>query len=224
MAEKFMKISTKLFAVAAFAVSTLVSGSVLAQEAPDVLIKRLSQEVIATAKADKDIQSGNRQRIMQLVEAKILPHADFQRTTELVAGRYWRAATPLQQQQLINEFRTLLIYTYSGAMAQVSDQQFEFKPLRADPADTEVEVHSLFRRSRGADPIQVSYRLTKAADGWKIYDVNVMGVWLVETYKSNFSAEIAKGGIDGLIQTLSEKNKKLATGAGAKPSRASNVS
>jgi phospholipid transport system substrate-binding protein len=224
MSEKIMKMSMKLFAVAAFAAGTLFSGSVLAQEAPDVLVKRISQEVIAIAKADKEIQSGNRQRIEQLVEAKILPHADFQRTTALVAGRYWRVATPLQQQQLTDEFRTLLMYTYSGAMAQIRDQQIEFKPLRADPADTDVEVHSVFRRSRGADPIQVSYRLAKSADGWKIYDVNVMGIWLVETYKNNFSAEIAKGGIDGLIRTLAERNKKLAAGAGAKPSRASNVS
>lgn len=219
-----MKIATKFFAVAAFAVSTLFGSSVFAQEAPDVLIKRVSQEVIAIAKADKEVQSGNRQRIMQLVESKILPHADFQRTTALVAGRYWRDATPLQKQQLTDEFRTLLIYTYSGAMSQIKDQQLDFKPLRADAADTDVEVHSVFRRSRGADPVQVSYRLTKADDGWKIYDVNVMGVWLVETYKSNFSAEIGKVGIDGLIQALSERNKKLAGGAAAKPSGTPKVS
>jgi phospholipid transport system substrate-binding protein len=207
-----MQLSGKIIAFAAFTICTMAfSGSAPAQEAPDALVKRISQEVLSTAKADKEIQSGNRQRIMQFVETKILPHTDFERATRLVAGRYWRDATPLQQERLTEEFRKLLIYTYSGAMTQVRDQQLDVKPLRADPADTDVEVRSEFRQSRGAQPIQVSYRFAKSPDGWKIYDVNVMGVWLGETYKSSFSSEISKGGIDGLIRTLSEKNLKLAS-------------
>jgi phospholipid transport system substrate-binding protein len=225
MMKTLMKFFT--FAVPA-AVTFAFSGSALAQEAqeaPDKLISRISQEVLASAKTDKDVQSGNRQRIMQLVETKIVPHADFQRATALVTGRYWRTATPLQQQQLTDEFRKLLVYTYSGAMAQVRDQQIDVKPLRADPASIDdVIVNSEFRKSRGAEPVQVSYRLAKAADGWKIYDVNVMGMWVGLTYKDSFANELNKGGIDGLITTLSEKNRKLGAGVEAKPSRSAGAS
>jgi phospholipid transport system substrate-binding protein len=209
--DKIMQPCWKNIAVTAFMLCTLAfSGSASAQESPDVLVKRISQEVITTAKTDKEIQGGDRQRIMQLVESKILPHTDFQRATKLVTGRYWRDATPLQQERLTEEFRKLLIFTYAGAMSQVRDQQIDVKPLRADPADTEVVVRSEFRQSRGAQPIQVNYRFAKSDDGWKIFDVNVMGVWLGETYKSSFSSEIGKVGIDGLIQMLSEKNMQLA--------------
>jgi phospholipid transport system substrate-binding protein len=189
------------------------------QESADALIKRISQEVLDIAKTDKEIQSGNQKRVLDLVEAKILPYVDFQRMTALAAGRFWREATPEQQKQLTNEFRSLLVYTYSGAIAQVKDQRLEFKPVRADPADTEVEVRSQVVQARG-EPIQINYRLEKQPSGWKIYDVNVLGAWLVETYKGNFSAEINKGGIDGLIKALSERNKKLAASAArnAKPS------
>jgi phospholipid transport system substrate-binding protein len=216
---EIMKTLMKIFSVTAFAAGMLAfTGSALAQEAPDELIRRVSREVITIAKENKEIQSGNRQRIMQLVETKILPHTDFQRATALVTGRYWRVATPLQQEQLTEEFRKLLIYSYSGAMSQVRDQQIDVKPLRADPADTDVVVRSEFRKSRGAEPVQVSYHLAKSADGWKIYDVNVMGVWLGLTYKESFATELNKGGIDGLIRTLSEKNKQLAASTGARPS------
>ena len=179
------------------------------QEAPDALVKRISQEVLETAKNDKDIQSGNMKRVIDLVEAKVLPHVDFQKMTALAAGRFWRDATPEQQQRLTNEFRDLLVYTYSGAISQVKDQKLQFKPFRADPADTEVEVRSQVVQQRG-EPIQLNYRLEKTPAGWKIYDVNVLGAWLVESYKGNFASEISKGGIDGLIKTLSDKNKRLA--------------
>lgn len=184
-----------------------------AQEAPDALIKRLSNEVLETAKNDKEIQGGNHKRVLELVEAKILPHVDFQRMTSLAAGRFWRQATPEQQKQLVDEFRSLLIYTYSGAIAQVRDQKIEFKPMRAAPSDTEVEVRTQVLQPRGGEPIQLSYRLEKQANGWKIYDMNVLGAWLVETYKGNFATEISKGGIDGLIKTLSDRNKRLAASA-----------
>jgi phospholipid transport system substrate-binding protein len=216
-----MKMLKKLF-IAAFSTGVLAfAGSASAQqEAPDALVKRISQEVLDIAKADKDIQSGNQKRVLEVVEAKILPNVDFQRMTALAAGRFWREATPEQQKQLINEFRSLLVYTYSGAIAQVKDQKLEFKPLRADPSDTEVEVRSQVVQPRG-EPLQLNYRLEKLPSGWKIYDVNVLGAWLVETYKGNFASEISKGGIDGLIKTLSERNKKLAASAAkgvAKPS------
>jgi phospholipid transport system substrate-binding protein len=189
------------------------SGSAFAQqETPDALVKRISQEVLDTAKADKEIQGGNQKRVLEVVEAKILPSVDFQRMTAMASGRFWREATPEQQKQLTDEFRALLVYTYSGAISQIRDQKLEFKPLRADPADTEVEVRSQVLQPRG-EPIQLNYRLAKTPTGWKIYDVNVLGAWLVETYKGNFAAEISKGGIDGLIKALSDRNKKLAAAA-----------
>lgn len=213
-----MKLFTKLFAIASIALGALASSpSAIAQEAPDALVKRISQEVLETAKNDKDIQSGNYKRVLDLVESKVLPHVDFQRMTALAAGRFWREASPEQQKQLTNEFRTLLVYTYSGAISQVKDQKMEFKPMRGDPTDTEVEVRSQVIQPRGGDPIQLNYRLEKSPNGWKIYDVNVLGAWLVETYKGNFAAEINKGGIDGLIKTLSDKNKKLAASAAKSP-------
>jgi len=185
-------------------------GAAQAQEAPDVLIKRLSTEIIDAAKTDKSIQSGNRQRINDLVEAKVLPHINFERMTSLAVSKSWRTATPEQQKQLVTEFRTLLIHTYSGAITQIRDQRVEFKPFRSAPDDTEVEVKSLVIQTRG-EPLQLSYRLEKTAAGWKIFDINVLGAWLVETYKGSFSAEVSKNGVDGLIKTLTEKNKKLAS-------------
>ena len=211
-----MNIFKKLsFAVAAL----LFAGYAAAQEAPDVLIKRISEDVMATAKSDKEIQSGNPRRIQQVVDEKNLPYVDFHRITALAAGRYWREATPDQQKQLTHEFRSLLMYTYSGAISQIRDQKLEYRPLRADPADTEVIVNTQVIQQRG-EPIQLSYRLAKSAAGWKIYDVNVLGAWLVETYKGSFAAEISKSGLDGLIKTLAEKNKKLAAGS-AKTAKAS---
>lgn len=194
-------------AIAAFA----VLGSVAhAQEAPDALIRRVSEEILEIAKTDKQIQAGNQQRIMEVVESKILPHVNFQRMTALAAGRFWRDASPEQQAALTNEFKTLLIYTYSGAIAQIRNQKLDFKPLRAAPDDTEVEVRSSVIQSRG-EPIQLNYRLEKTPASWKIYDVNILGAWLVETYRGSFAAEISKGGVDGLIRTLAERNKRLAS-------------
>lgn len=181
-----------------------------ANEAPDALVKRISQDVIDTAKNDKAIQAGDTKRVTELVESKILPYVDFQRMTSLAAGRYWRDATPEQQKQLSNEFRTLLIFTYSGALSQIKNETVEFKPLRADPSDTEVEVRSQVNMSRG-EPVPLNYRVAKSPTGWKIYDINVLGAWLVETYKGSFASEISKGGVDGLIKTLAAKNKTLAT-------------
>jgi len=206
--KQLFAFATVAFASAAFAAAAPAAPA--GTEAPDVLVKRISQDVLDTAKADKEIQAGNQKRVMDLVETKILPYVDFQRMTSLAAGRYWREASPEQQKQLATEFRSLLIFTYSGALSQVKNETIEFKPLRADPSDTEVEVRSQVNVARG-EPIPLNYRVAKSPTGWKIYDINVLGAWLVETYKSTFASEITKGGIDGLIKTLSEKNKKLAS-------------
>ena len=210
-----MKLSFNKFFTLVFASIlslSLFSAPAQAQEAPDVLIKRLSQEILDTAKNDKDIQAGNQKRVYDMVETKILPYIDFPRMTSLAAGKNWRDATPDQQKQLINEFRTLLVFTYSGAITQIKDQRVEFKPMRSAPEDTEVEVRSQVIQTRG-EPVQLNYRLEKLPAGWKIYDINVLGAWLVETYKGSFTAEISKSGIDGLIKTLAEKNKKLSAGS-----------
>ncbi|WP_028103531.1 MlaC/ttg2D family ABC transporter substrate-binding protein [Pseudoduganella violaceinigra] len=207
-----MKLIKQLIAVAsvAFATSALAAAVPAASEAPDVLVKRISSEVLDTAKNDKEIQAGNQKKVMDLVETKILPYVDFQKMTSLAAGRYWKEATPEQQKQLSAEFRTLLIFTYSGALSQVKDQTVDFKPMRSSPGDTDVEVRSQVNQQRG-EPVQLNYRVAKTDAGWKIYDINVLGAWLVEAYKGTFASEISKGGIDGLIKTLSEKNKKLAS-------------
>lgn len=203
----------KILAAAVVALSFLPFGLAHAQqEAPDALVKRISQDVVDTAKADKEIQGGNQQRVLELVEAKIIPHVNFPRMTALAAGRYWREATPEQQKRLTAEFRDLLVHTYSGAISQVRDQKLVFKPMRGSVNDDEVEVRSEVQQTRG-EPIQLNYRLEKTPNGWKIYDMNVLGAWLVETYKGNFASEISKGGIDGLIKTLAERNAKLRAGA-----------
>ena len=198
----------QLIAAASLALATAAFAAPGA-EAPDALVKRISNDVIDTAKADKDIQSGNQKRVMDLVESKILPYVDFQRMTSLAAGKHWRDATPEQQKQLAAEFRTLLIFTYSGALSQIKNETVEFKPLRADPADQEVEVRSSVNVPRG-EPITLNYRLEKTPQGWKIFDINVLGAWLVETYKGTFATIISKSGIDGLIKELADRNKKLA--------------
>ncbi|MFM8466375.1 MAG: phospholipid-binding protein MlaC [Oxalobacteraceae bacterium] len=204
-----MFILRKLSSLLFFWLAVCAGGASAQQEAPDVLVKRVSSEILELAKTDKQIQAGNQQRIMEVVQAKVIPHVDFQRMTAMAAGRFWRDATPEQQAALTIEFRSLLIYTYAGAISQVRNQVLEFKPIRAGAGDDEVEVRSVVIQPRG-EPIQLNYRLEKTASGWKIYDVNILGAWLVETYKGTFTAEINKGGIDGLIRALAERNRRLA--------------
>jgi phospholipid transport system substrate-binding protein len=193
-----------------FAGAVLAAPAPATAESPDVLVKRIATDVIDSVKADKDIQAGNRNKIIDLVNEKILPYVDSQKMTQLAAGRYWRQASPEQQKALSDEFRTLLVYTYSGALSTIRNETVEFKPFRADPADTEVEVRSQVNMSRG-EPITLNYRLAKTAQGWKIFDINVLGAWLVETYKSTFASEISKGGVDGLIKKLHDRNQQLAS-------------
>jgi phospholipid transport system substrate-binding protein len=177
--------------------------------APDEMIRVLSTQIIDKIKQDKDLQSGDLKKMSQFVDETIMPNVNFERMTALAVGRNWRQATPEQQQQLMTEFRALLLRTYAGALSSVKDQTVRMKPLRADPADTEVVVRSEIVQSRG-DPIQLDYRLEKANSSWRIYDLNVLGVWLVESYRNQFTQEISARGIDGLIKGLAERNQKFA--------------
>ena len=182
-----------------------------ADEPPDALIKRLSSEVIDSIKADKTIQAGDVSRIATLVDQKIMPNVNFQRMTASAVGPAWRQATPEQQKRLQDEFKILLVRTYAGALSQVSDQTIIVKPLRAAADDKEVVVRTEVK-GRG-DPIQLDYRMEKTpgqGSGWQIFNLNVLGVWLVETYRSQFAQEINAKGVDGLIGTLAERNKSNA--------------
>ncbi|MBI5275247.1 MAG: ABC transporter substrate-binding protein [Burkholderiales bacterium] len=182
-----------------------------ADEAPDVMIKRLSDEVIHAVKSDKAIQAGDVGKIMVLVDNKIMPNVNFQRMTAAAVGPAWRQASPEQQKRLQEEFKTLLVRTYAGAFQQIQDETVSLKPLRASPGDAEVVVRTEIR-GRG-EPIQLDYRLEKTpgqGTGWKIYNLNVLGVWLVETYRSQFAEQINARGVDGLIALLAERNKSNA--------------
>ena len=176
-----------------------------AGKAPDALIKEVSSDVLDAVKADKSIKQGDVNKVIALVDAKVMPHVNFQRMTASAVGRYWRQATPEQQKRLQDEFKILLVRTYSGALAQVQDQTVELKPFRASADDKEVVVKTEIR-GRG-DPVQLDYRLENTSGGWKVYDINVLGVWLVENYRNSFSQEIGASGIDGLINKLAERNK-----------------
>ncbi|WP_353399295.1 ABC transporter substrate-binding protein [Hydrogenophaga sp. 5NK40-0174] len=178
-------------------------------EAPDALIKRISGEVLEVVKSDPAIQAGDTAKIAELVDTKIMPNVNFERMTASAVGRYWRQASAEQKSKLQSEFKTLLVRTYSGALAEIRDQTLSYRPFRANPSDTEVVVRSEVR-GRG-EPIQLDYRLEKTESGWKIFDLNVLGVWLVQTYRSQFAQEISTKGIDGLIATLSERNKANAS-------------
>jgi len=190
----------------------LLTMPVLAQgqELPDALAKRVTEEVITIIRSDKDIQAGNTKKVLDLVESKILPHFDFPRMTRLAVGAGWRQASKEQQDRLVAEFRTLLVHTYTSAFTQYRDQEIQYRPLRLQPGDTEVVVRSVIKQSGGADPIDVSYSMQKVDQGWKVYDVTIAGVSLVQNYRSSFSTEIQKNGIEGLISALASKNKTLA--------------
>ena len=209
--RNFQFLSGLLSAFVALLVLLAAPAAFAADEAPDALIKRLSTDVLDTIKADKSLQSGNLPQVIALVDSKIMPNVDFQRMTASATGPAWRKATPEQQKRLQDEFKILLVRTYAGALAQVSDQEVAMKPLRASPEDKELVVRTEIR-GRG-EPIQLDYRLVKTPSqgaGWKIYDLNVLGVWLVDTYRGQFAQEINARGMDGLITTLAERNKANA--------------
>ncbi|WP_369799008.1 phospholipid-binding protein MlaC [Caenimonas sp. SL110] len=200
-------------AVAAFAGVGMAPLAHAAEETPDVMIKRLSDDVLGAIRQDKAIQAGDTSRVIALVDSKIMPNVNFQRMTAAAVGPAWRQATPEQQKRLQEEFKVLLVRTYSGALSQVDDQTISIKPQRGATTDTDVLVRTEIR-GRG-DPIQLDYRLEKTpgqGSGWKIYNLNVLGVWLVETYRSQFATEINSKGIDGLIAALATRNKSNAKG------------
>jgi len=188
----------------------LTPAVAVAATAPDALIKQISTEVIDTVKSDKAIQGGDVAKIIALVDTKVMPHVNFQRMTASAVGRHWRTATPEQQKRLQDEFKILIVRTYAGALTQVKDQTVQLKPLRAAAEDTEVVVRTEVKGK--GDAIQLDYRLEKSGSDWRIYDVNVLGVWLVEQYRSSFAQEIGSVGIDGLIAKLAERNKSAAKG------------
>ena len=190
----------------------LSSPAVLAaDEAPDAFVKRISNETLDAVRSDKSIKGGEINKIMQLVDSKLMQHVNFRRMTALATGPGWRKATPEQQERLQEEFKLLLIRTYSGALSQINDQSIEIKPLRGATDDKNLVVQTEIRGK--GEPIQLDYRLEKTPGegaGWKIFDLNVLGIWLVENYRSQFSKEINAGGIDGLIKSLSDRNKSNA--------------
>jgi phospholipid transport system substrate-binding protein len=182
-----------------------------ADEAPDAFVKRITNETLDAVRTDKSLKAGDINKIMQLVDTKLMQHVNFRRMTALATGPGWRKASPEQQDRLQAEFKLLLIRTYSGALTQISDQTIEVKPLRGASDDKNLVVQTEVRGK--GDPIQLDYRLEKTpgeGSGWKIFDLNVMGIWLVENYRSQFSKEINAGGMDGLIKSLSERNKSNA--------------
>ena len=195
MKKLTMFIAGMLFAVAA-----------IAQEAPDALIKRVASDVVATLKSDKDLQSGNKQKLHALVEGKIATNFDFMRMTSLAMGRNWSKATPEQQKVLAEEFKTLLIRTYSGALTNYQNHVMDFKPLKMQPTDTDVMVRTTVT-AQGGQPIPIDYNLEKKPEGWRAYDVTVGGVSLVTNYREEFNNAIRDGGVDGLIKSLQTKNK-----------------
>ncbi len=207
-----IRISRRLLAVLLVCSSSLLAlPASAADEAADALIKRLSTEVLDSIKSDKAIQAGDVSRIVALVDSKIMPNVDFQRMTSSAVGPAWRQASPEQQKRLQDEFKILLVRSYAGALTQVSDQTIMVRPMRAAAEDKEVVVRTEVK-GRG-DAIQLDYRLEKTPGqgaGWKIYNLNVLGVWLMETYRSQFAQEINAKGIDGLIASLSERNKANA--------------
>ena len=192
----------------AFCFAAFVSLAVLAQEAPDALVQRVTQEVLEIVGKDKDIQNGSTQKVIDLVDQKVLPNFNFRHMTALALGKDWKKATPEQQQQLTAEFKTLLVRTYSNALTNYKNEKVVFKPLKMNPGDSEVlmrtEVHQ-----PGAKPVQLDYSLEKLDSGWKVFDVVVAGISLVTNYRDQFAQEVRNGGIDGLIQSIVAKNKSL---------------
>ena len=186
--------------------TALLPVAALAQEAPDALVKRVTDEVLAIIKADKDLQAGNTNKIAELAEAKVLPHFDFTRMTRLAVGRNWQTATDAQKEQLTKEFRTMLVRTYSASLTAYRNQTIEVKPLKMAAADKETTVRTAVVQ-QGGPPIPINYEMEKTDSGWKVYDVVIEGASLVTTYRSTFNEQVQKGGIDGLIKTLVERNK-----------------
>ncbi len=209
----------RFFLISCFTAFVSFSSAGFAQQAtvssvdtsnPDGMIKTVTNNVLDTIRADKSIRSGDINRVTQVVNQEILPYTDFRRTTQLAMGRAWRTATPQQQDQMVEQFKMLLIRTYSGALSQIRDQQVQFAPFRADPADTDVVVRSSVINN--GQPLELDYRLYKTPQGWRVYDLNVAGAWLIQVYQQQFSEKINQGGVQGLIDFLTQRNQQLAAG------------
>jgi phospholipid transport system substrate-binding protein len=198
--------ATASFAQAQQAAAT--AGANANMSTPDGLVKFVVEDVMNTIKSDKAIQSGDLRKVNALVDQKILPYSDFQKTTRLSMGRNWSKATPAQQALITQEFKTLLIRIYGGALAQVKDQKIQYKPFRASADDTDVIVRTVVVGK--GEPIQLDYRLEKTGNAWRVYDINILGAWLVESYRNQFNDQVSKGGIDGLILFLQQRNNSLA--------------
>ena len=186
--------------------TALVPLVAAAQEAPDALVKRVSDEVLTIVRADKDLQAGNQRKVVELAEAKVLPHFDFERMTRLAVGRNWAQASDAQKQALVKEFRTLLVRTYSSSLSAYRNQTIEVKPAKMGAQDKDTTVRTAVIQ-QGGPPIPIDYAMEKADSGWKVYDVIVDGVSLVTTYRSSFNEQIQKGGIDGLVKMLQDRNQ-----------------
>ncbi len=184
----------------------LAATAASAQEAPDVLVKRVSQEVLDMVRSDPKVQAGDAARIREVVESKLAPHFDFTHMTMLAMGRNWQKATPAQQADLTTQFKTLLVHTYSGALSKYRDEKIEYKPLTVGASDTDVTVKTQVVKSGGGAPVPIDYSLARTPDGWKAYDIIVGGVSLVTNYRDEFNQQIKDGGVDGLIKTLKSKN------------------
>lgn len=196
----------RMTALACFAIACALPLVAFAEEAPDALVKRVTTEVTTLIKSDKDIQAGNREKVKNVIESKLVPNFDFERMTALAMGRSWSKATPEQQRTLVGEFRTLLVRTYSGALTNYRDNQIDYKPLRMNPGDTEVIVRTQVVQP-GGSPIPIDYSMEKKGDTWKAYDVVVGGVSLVTNYREEFNNAVKASGVDGLIKTLADKNR-----------------
>lgn len=198
-------IMKKLFA---FVFTALLAVAVQAQETPDVLVKQVTEEVLEIVRQDKEIQGGNTNKVIDLVDKKVLPHFNFQHMTALAVGKDWRKASPQQQQELTAEFKTLLVRTYSNALTGYKNQKIIYKPFKMNVGETDVLVRTDVLQP-GSKPVQLDYSLEKLETGWKVYDVNVAGISLVTNYRDQFSQEVRSGGIDGLLAALVAKNKSL---------------
>ena len=195
--------------------TALLPVAALAQEAPDALVKRVTDEVLDIIKSDKDLQAGNSRKIAELAEVKVLPHFDFTRMTRLAVGRNWQQASDAQKEQLVKEFRTMLVRTYSTSLTAYRNQKIEVKPLKMAAADKEVTVRTAVVQ-QGGPQIPIDYAMEKTDSGWKVYDVTIEGASLVTTYRGSFNDQIQKGGIDGLVKTLAERNKSPEPAAAPK--------
>lgn len=191
----------------------LLSCAVWAQEAPDALVKRVTEEVLDVVRKDRDIQNGSTRKVVDLVETKVLPHFNFQHMTSLAVGKEWRKASPQQQERLTQEFKTLLVRTYSNSLTAYKNEVIKYKPFKAAATDSDVVVHTEVHQP-GNKPVQLDYSLEKLDTGWKVYDVVVAGISLVTNYRDQFGQEIRNGGIDGLIQSIAAKNKSLEANSG----------